>query len=163
MKKLLIPIVALVAAISCADIGEMLESNDPNKVVFTTQLEDGSTNTWTQADLVAALGLLNRKYHRDCESPSGRKAWHGRLAKEIIDEDAETKTEVHEDGTTFVYHYRKVTPSQAVKDYNSRLTTVKTNGIPASLARARLKYAEDCATTNTVNHVLKAGDVSDDR
>lgn len=157
MKKIMFMAVALFATTIFADIGEMLESNDPNKVVFTTQLEDGSTNTWTQADLVAALGLLNRKYHRDCESPSGRKAWHGRLAKEIIDEDSETKTEVHEDGTTFVYHYRKVTPSQAVKDYNSRLT-VNTNGVPASLARARLKYAEDKQTTNIINQVLIAGE-----
>lgn len=158
MKKLMFMAVALFATTTFADIGAMLESNDPHKVVFVTQLEDGSTNTWTQADLIAALGLLNRKYHRDCESPSGRKAWHGRLAQEIIDEDAETKTEVHEDGTTFVYHYRKVTPSQAVKDYNSRLTTVKTNGIPASLARARLKYASDKQTTNTVTQVLVAGE-----
>lgn len=157
MKKLIITAVALFATTTFADIGEMLETNDPNKVVFTTQLEDGTTNTWTQADLVAALGLLNRKYHRDCESPSGRKAWHGRLAKEIIDEDAETKTEVHDDGTTFVYHYRKVTPSQAVKDYNSKLS-VTTNGIPASLARARLKYAADKQTTNTVSQVLVAGE-----
>lgn len=157
MKKLMFMTVALFATTTFADIGEMIESNDPNKVVFTTQLEDGSTNTWTQADLVAALGLLNRKYHRDCESPSGRKAWHGRLAKEIIDEDAETKTEVHEDGTTFVYHYRKVTPSQAVKDYNSKLS-VTTNGIPASLAMARLKYASDKQTTNTVIQVLVAGE-----
>lgn len=158
MKKLMFMAVAAFATTTFADIGEMLESNDPNKVVFTTQLEDGSTNTWTQADLVAALGLLNRKYHRDCESPKGRKAWHGRLAKEIIDEDAETKTEVHEDGTTFVYHYRKVTPAQAVKDHNSRLTTVNTNGIPVSLARARLRYAEDKQTTNTVTQVLVAGE-----
>lgn len=158
MKKLIIPVVALVAAIALADIGEMLETNDPNKVVFTTQLEDGSTNTWTQADLVAALGLLNRKYHRDCEGAGGRKSWHGRLTKEIVDEDAETKTEVYEDGTTFVYKFRKVTPQQSVKEHNNRLPTVETNGVPASLARARLKYAADKQTTNTVNQVLVAGE-----
>lgn len=157
MKKLIFMAVAIFATTTFADIGEMIESNDPNKVVFVTQLEDGSTNTWTQADLVAALGLLNRKYHRDCEGASGRKAWHGRLAKEIVDEDAETKTEVYEDGTTFVYKFRKVTPSQAVKDHNSRLNTVKTNGVPASLARARLAWAKEVQTTNTVSEVLIAG------
>lgn len=155
MKKLMFMAVAVFATTTFADIGEMLESNDPNKVVFITQLEDGSTNTWTQADLVAALGLLNRKYHRDCESPSGRKAWHGRLAREIIDEDAETKTEVHEDGTTFVYKFKKVTPSQAVKDNNSRLST---NGIPARIAAARLKRMQEKATTNTVDVTLVAGE-----
>lgn len=158
MKRLMFMAVAIFATTTFADIGEMLETNDPDKVVFTTQLEDGSTNTWTQSDLVAALGLLNRKYHRDCESPNGRKAWHGRLAKEIIDEDAETKTEVHEDGTTFVYKYKKITPSQAVKDHNSRLTTVKTNGVPASLARARLARVREMQTTNIVSEVLVAGE-----
>lgn len=157
MKKLIITAVALFATTTFADIGEMLESNDPNKVVFTTQLEDGSTNTWTQADLVAALGLLNRKYHRDCEGAGGRKSWHGRLTKEVVDEDAETKTEVYEDGTTFVYKFRKVTPQQAVKDYNNRLN-VKTNGVPASLARARLARAKEMQTTNTVSEVLVAGE-----
>lgn len=155
MKKLMFMAVALFATTTFADIGEMIESNDPNKVVFTTLLEDGSTNTWTQADLVAALGLLNRKYHRDCEGVGGRKSWHGRLTKEIVDEDAETKTEVYEDGTTFVYKFRKVTPSQAVKDFNSRLST---NGVPARIAAARLKRMQEKQTTNTVNQVLKAGE-----
>lgn len=158
MKKLMFMAVALFATTTFADIGEMIESNDPNKVVFTTLLEDGSTNTWTQADLVAALGLLNRKYHRDCEGAGGRKSWHGRLTKEVVDEDAETKTEVYEDGTTFVYKFRKVTPSQAVKDHNSRLPTVKTNGVPPSLARARLARAKETQTTNTVIKVLVAGE-----
>lgn len=157
MKKLIISIVALVAANAHADIGEMLESNDPDKVVFTTQLEDGSTNTWTQADLVAALGLLNRKYHRDCEGASGRKAWHGRLSKEIVDEDAETKTEVYEDGTTFVYHYRKITPSQAVSNANNRVM-LSTNGVPARIAAARARRVQERATTNVVNQVIKAGE-----
>lgn len=157
MKRLMFMAVALFATTTLADIGEILESNDPNKVVFTTQLEDGSTNTWTQADLVAALGLLNRKYHRDCEGAGGRKSWHGRLTKEVVDEDAETKTEVYEDGTTFVYKFKKVTPQQAVKDYNNRLN-VKTNGVPASLARARLKRAKEIQTTNTVTEVLVAGE-----
>ena len=36
-----------------------------DEVVATTLLADGSTNTWTQADLRDALGLMNRMYHRD--------------------------------------------------------------------------------------------------
>lgn len=156
MKKLMFMAIAVFATTTFADIGEMLESNDPTKVVFTTQLEDGSTITWTQADLVAALGLLNRKYHRDCEGASGRKAWHGRLTKEIVDEDAEIKTEVYEDGTTFVYKFRKVTPAQAVKDYNSRLN-VQTNGIPPLLAQARMRRAQEMATTNIVEKIIAPG------
>ena len=157
MKKLIFMAVAIFATTTFADVGEMIESNDPNKVMFTTQLEDGSTNTWTQADLVAALGLLNRKYHRDCESPNGRKAWHGRLTKEIVDEDAKTKTEVHEDGTTFVYHFKVVTPSQAVSNANNRVM-LSTNGVPARIAAARARRVQEMATTNVVEKVLKAGE-----
>ena len=46
-------------------------------IVAETLLDDGTTNTWTQADLVAALGLLNRRYRRDIRTASGRRAWHG--------------------------------------------------------------------------------------
>lgn len=124
-------------------------------VIFTTQYSDGRTNTWTQADLVQALGLLNRKYHRDCESASGRKAWHGKLKREIINTNDLTKTEVYEDGTSFTYKFKIKTPIQAVKAYNSRLST---NGIPARIAAARLKRMQEKQTTNTVNQVFKAGE-----
>lgn len=127
----------------------------PSNVVFTTQYADGSPNQWTQEDLVKALGLLNRKYHRDCEKASGRKAWHGKLKKEIINTNEFTKTEVYEDGTSFTYKHKIVTPAQAVKDHNSRLST---NGVPARIAAARLKRMQEKATTNTVDVTLVAGE-----
>jgi hypothetical protein len=105
--------------------------------------------------LVKALGLLNRKYHRDCETAGGRKAWHGKLKKEIVNTNELTKTEVYEDGTSFTYKHKIITPAQAVKDYNSRLST---NGVPARIAAARLRRMQEKATTNIVNQVLKAGD-----
>ncbi len=49
-----------------------------DEIVLQTAFEDGTTNSWTQADLVDALGLMNRKYHRDMASESGRVAWHGK-------------------------------------------------------------------------------------
>lgn len=45
--------------------------------VVETLREDGTTNRWTQADLVEALGLLNRRYWRDMATDAGRRAWHG--------------------------------------------------------------------------------------
>lgn len=48
--------------------------------VAATLKSDGSTNLWTEADLVDALGLLNRRYWRDMGSDEGRKAWHGAVA-----------------------------------------------------------------------------------
>jgi hypothetical protein len=127
----------------------------PSNVVFTTQYADGTPNQWTQEDLVKALGLLNRKYHRDCETAGGRKAWHGKLKRAIINTNDLTKTEVYEDGTSFTHQFKIKTPTQSVKDYNSRLST---NGVPARIAAARLRRMQEKATTNIVNQVLKAGD-----
>lgn len=126
-----------------------------NDVVFTTLYSDGRTNTWTQADLVEALGLLNRKYHRDCETASGRKAWHGRLKKEIVNINDLTRTEVYEDGKTFTAKWKLVTPAVAVSNANKRVM-LSTNNIPAKLAAARLRRAQEKATTNIVTTVLKA-------
>ena len=53
-------------------------------VVAETLLADGTTNTWTQADLVDALGLLNRRYRRDIQTASGRRAWHGRETAQAL-------------------------------------------------------------------------------
>ena len=150
MKKLLILACALFLAASAC--GEEVKGD----IVFQTLYSDGTTNTWTQADLVAALGLLNRKYHRDCETSSGRKAWHGRLKTEIIDEDKLTKTEIYEDGTAFTKSFQVITPSQAVAVANKN-RLANTNGIPARLAQARILRLQEQSTTNIVTKVLEAG------
>lgn len=53
---------------------------DAAAIVATTLRADGTTNTWTQAELADALGLMNRRYWRDMETDAGRRAWHGGLA-----------------------------------------------------------------------------------
>lgn len=47
--------------------------------IVATLRSDGSTNLWTEADLVDALGLLNRRYWRDMAHESGRVTWHGKI------------------------------------------------------------------------------------
>ncbi len=74
MKKLL--------AISIAAMCGVLAADDP--IVATTLLADGSTNTWTQTDLQAALGLMNRMYWRDQETDAGRRKWHGERIGEYL-------------------------------------------------------------------------------
>ncbi len=74
MKKLLA--IAIAAALCCA------YAEDP--VVAATVRADGSTNTWTQADLQAALGLMNRMYWRDQETDAGRRKWHGERIGEYL-------------------------------------------------------------------------------
>jgi len=63
--------------IALAAIFTLAASADGTNIVVTTQYADGSTNRWTQTDLQDALGLMNRKYHRDMETESGRRNWHG--------------------------------------------------------------------------------------
>lgn len=53
-------------------------------VVAATIRSDGTTNTWTQADLQAALGLMNRMYWRDQETDAGRQKWHGERIGEYL-------------------------------------------------------------------------------
>lgn len=48
-------------------------------LVAQTLRADGSTNTWTGADLSDALGLINRYYWREMATRSGRGRWHGSL------------------------------------------------------------------------------------
>lgn len=156
MKRLIVTF-CIVSAFWASAKPEDKETTTPaDEVVFTTENE-GVTNNWTQADIQAALTLLNKKYQRDCESPKGRSAWHGNVTQEIIDEDTETKTEVYEDGTEFIYAFRVKTPAQQVADRNKSLN-VETNGVPKSLAEARLRWAKEQTTTNIVNITVKAGE-----
>ncbi len=77
MKKILFLTVAAVAAI-CA----VTQADEP--IVAATIRADGSTNTWTQADLQAALGLMNRMYWRDQGTDIGRRRWHGERIGEYL-------------------------------------------------------------------------------
>ena len=114
------------------------------EVVAKTLFSDGSTNTWTQADLVAALQLLNRKYHRDCESQSGRAAWHGKLVAQIVDTNREVKIERHADGKEFTFRWHNRKAADSVKSQLAKLKkrTMTTNGVPVALAAARQRIGE---------------------
>lgn len=149
MKKL--TIIAL--ALSCA-APFMARSQEnapaPEDIIIETLLPDGSTNTWTRADLVAALGLINRRYHRDVDtSIAGRKAWHGRIVTEIVDTNALTRTQIYEDGTSFTDPWAyppspSTPPSPELDD----------TGIPPALAEARARRRAEAATTNTVENII---------
>ena len=132
-------------------------TDDP--VVAQTLFSDGTTNTWTQADLIAALQLVNRKYHRDCEQGDGRRAWHGKLVGQSVTTNGETlvKTERHEDGTVFTFKARYVPPAVAVSNANERLKTTLVRGVPKALAQARLRRLQEKTTTNTVSVTVTAG------
>lgn len=84
MKTRLVMAASIAAALTAsADV--------TNSVLAATLRDDGSTNTWTQTDLTDALGLMNRKYWRDMESPSGRSQWHGRIVESHLETNETTR------------------------------------------------------------------------
>ena len=100
MKKLLVISIAIMCGVLAAD----------DSIVATTLLADGSTNTWTQADLQAALGLMNRMYHRDMGTDAGRAKWHGDRIGQYILPTGETnavgrevyvRVDLYSDGAVF--------------------------------------------------------------
>ena len=113
MKTRLVMAASIAAALTAsADV--------TNSVVAATIRDDGSTNTWTQADLTDALGLMNRKYWRDMESPSGRAQWHGKIVESHLETNETTRViqrvDRHADG--FVWREagskrRALTPEEA--------------------------------------------------
>lgn len=82
-------------------VAEIPSVTNDQSVVVETLFEDGSTNTWTAADLQAALGLMNRKYHREQETDHGRVTWHGkRMGQYILDDGngGQCLVQLYEDG-----------------------------------------------------------------
>ena len=73
---------ALVATAPSPSRADIAMEGGGTNVVLVTRLADGSTNAWTQVDLVDALGMVNRKYHRDMATDQGRRSWHGAIVPE---------------------------------------------------------------------------------
>ena len=73
---------ALVATAPSPSRADIAMEGGGTNVVLVTHLADGSTNAWTKVDLVDALGVVNRKYHRDMATDQGRRSWHGAIVPE---------------------------------------------------------------------------------
>ena len=84
MKKFLI-LAATLAVVRLMSIPTHAE-----EVVATTLRADGTTNTWTAAELQAALGLMNRMYKREIGTDAGRRRWHGERIGQYILPTGET-------------------------------------------------------------------------
>lgn len=82
MKTRRIMAFAAMAALVATAAADIVMEDDGTNVVLVTSLSDGSTNPWTQVDLIDALGMVNRKYHRDMASDQGRRRWHGDIVPE---------------------------------------------------------------------------------
>ena len=123
-------------------------------VVAETLLADGTTNTWTQADLVAALGLLNRRYRRDIQTDAGRRAWHGaEVQQTLMTNDAGRifMRRTYADGFTYDDEARRLTVQQIASNAAARVrASLPTNGVSPRVAslRARAAAAAETAETN---------------
>lgn len=147
-KYIIVLVLALLAAIVAFadDSSPAVAAPSATDTIVTTLLSDGSTNTWSQADLVAALQLMNRKYHRDVETPGGRTAWHGKLVMQTIDTNRMVKIERYADGTEFEFPFEPPKPKTPAP--------TKSSNVPARLAEARARRQTERETTNTVTVVV---------
>ena len=110
--------------------------------VVTTLLSDGRTNTWTQADLVSALQLMNRRYHRDMQSESGRIGWHGKIVRTVVDTNELIMVRYHEDGYahTNAWQSRNYNPTDAAvaaarrRSARLALLNATTSSLPAAVS-----------------------------
>lgn len=133
------------------------DDSQSEPVVLTTIYDDGQTNSWTQSDLTEALGLMNRKYHRDMESAEGRKSWHGDIYATVISTNESgviSGYDVHSDGYV---HNRKARRSRtAIKDPEAKLKAAAKMNLPPQIAQilAARAAAASSATTNTVITVV---------
>lgn len=138
------------------DPGSASGASAPDSPLVTTLLSDGSTNSWTQADLIAALQLMNRKYHRDCKTESGRQAWHGKLVMQEINTNECYKISTYADGKKFIDPFR---PPQPVQPKGAELTR---SGLPKKLVEAQMRRKQEKATTNTVTIVVKPDEIAEE-
>lgn len=123
-------------------------------VVAETLLADGTTNTWTQADLVDALGLLNRRYRRDIETEAGRRAWHGRETAQALVTNAAGRLAMrrtYADGFTFDDEARRPTARRAASNIAARVrASLPAAGVPPRLAALRTRAAAAVAAETNV-------------
>ena len=118
--------------------------------IVETIRTDGSTNSWTAADLSDALGLINRKYWRDMQTASGRVSWHGKLVKQNLYSDLKILEEVYEDGFCW---------TNEIKQAASGLKTTK--DIPARLKEIQAKRVAEKAKTNVVVQIVNVNETKE--
>lgn len=158
--------IALIALAACAAlIGQAAATNwnaaTAAPVVAETLLADGTTNRWTQADLVAALGLLNRRYRRDIKTPAGRRAWHGaEVGQALLTNDAGRifMRRTYADGFTYDDAARRLTVQQIASNAVRRVQSqLPTNGVSPRVASLRAQSAANAGTTVTNMTVTVGG------
>ncbi len=153
---------AILSLLVASGISLMAETN----VVLQTQFADGSTNSWTQKDLVDALGLMNRKYHRDMQTETGRRQWHGdKLGQYLMTNDASKViylVTLYADGYAHSTLSKPVKPADPEAALKAKIEAAKkaeeikakweAANLPPEIAELR-KAQRESAKTNTITVV----------
>jgi len=160
-RMFLLMFCAVCAAMSAGADPEPQQSGAPSDgVVMATQRSDGSTNTWTLAELQDALGLMNRKYWRDMKTAQGRREWHGSVAGSFMTTNAAgaiERVDLHEDG--YVHREeptRKVVITdpeaiaKAAAEREAKLRELEAKSLPPEIAAILAARRAAAASTNTV-------------
>lgn len=109
------------ALAAAAAIAANAADADLKEILAATLRSDGTTNTWTAADLQDALGMLNRRYWREMQTDGGRRSWHGGITASGVytnDMGAVVRRDVYEDGYTHetAFTPRKVTSAISAEE-----------------------------------------------
>lgn len=160
LKSLCLIVAACAAIHANADPEPQQPEVAASNVVMTTQRSDGSTNTWTLAELQDALGLMNRKYWRDMKTASGRREWHGNIAGSFVTTNAEgviERVDLHEDGyvhreepTRKVVFADPESIAKAAAEREAKLRELEAKSLPPEVAAILAARRAAAASTNTV-------------
>ena len=159
---------ALVATAPSPSRADIAMEGGGTNVVLVTRLADGSTNAWTQVDLVDALGMVNRKYHRDMATDQGRRSWHGAIVPEkctiVTNADGRKfRRDVYADG---YFHDTPFTPrpvsrprpnmgASANRDANLTNRLAEVEAKVASGDPSTLQYAKDLMEAHRLRRMVE--------
>ena len=155
MKRIMLLAAALLAAATAS-------ADATNTVVAATLRDDGSTNTWTQADLTDALGMMNRKYWRDMRTAAGRRDWHGAVVESRLETNETTRViqrvDRHADG--FVWREagskRRAPSPEAAADAAARRRDARQRRIDFLRENIALLTAEGAAPATNDEQIAAA-------
>ncbi len=106
--------------------------------------------------LLHALRLQMSKYDLDMTTRSGRGSWHGKYIGEEIDTNTLEKVEIYSNTVSgAVWRYKMPFSKPSNRPVSSRPKyTFRTNGVPTSLAEARVRAAKELNDGPVVTNIV---------
>jgi len=129
-----------------------IASKENYALLKSTKLKDAAAKLALQKRIADAV-LEDADNDEKC-----RLKWHGAYASQRIDWANERATFVHEDGHEVSVAFKVPNIREEVTAANAKLPKpVETNGVPAKLAAARLRWRREQAETNVTVNVEAKG------